>query len=300
MGLADQIVVQDAQGWLGPRHVVYVDNSGSPKPNVGAGEQRVHRTIANALTECVDGRGDLIVVRAGHTETYSAAAGLVVNVNNVTILGLGGRTTRPKLTLDTADTVTIDITGSDVTIENFHFVAAFTDIVKGVHVTADGFTLRNCMFTEDSGNFLIAVNLAASDDDADFTTIEGCFFYQPTITCTHAIYMAKELLGVRIEGNYIVGDFVAAGGPIEAGAAEVQLAILIKDNIIFNAASDAVTCIKIAPSATNTGVMQGNSALTADTSGDTPFIGVGLGFKENYGAGVLSTASAFLYPAVDS
>lgn len=283
-------------GVYGDRMVFYVSNATYLKPGGNH-----FTTISQALTACRAYRGDVIVVRAGYTQAISAAAGLDFNVAGVTVVGEGGRAGMPVITLDTTVNADVDITAADVTLENLHFAAGFPDITHCIDITAAGATIRNCVFSDTSAfNFLIAITLGVEDNDSDHTTIEKCQFLALDTSNTHAIYIAKEQEAVSILGNFIVGDYVGGGGPIEAGNAEEQLFILIRGNMIHNTATDAVTSIKIAPGATNTGLMMWNYAAHADTDGDTPFIGVGLGFFMNYGSGVMGTASGYLYPTVDS
>lgn len=84
---------------------------------------------------------DVLMVKPGHTETISSATALNLYASGVQIIGLGTGQNRPTFTLDTANTATITVTGTDVTIQNCVFVANFLNIaslftMSGASVTA--------------------------------------------------------------------------------------------------------------------------------------------------------------------
>ncbi len=90
--------------------------------------QRPLSTLSGALAQCTPGKGDIILVKPGHVETISTATALRVNVSDVAIIGLGGGTSRPSFTLDTATTSTINMTGNNVSFQNCQFVGNFLSI----------------------------------------------------------------------------------------------------------------------------------------------------------------------------
>src|SRR3990167_3005120 len=92
-----------------PGQVFWVSNSTVLSVNARAGSngndgsyQSPFATIAYALTRCVASRGDIIMVKPGHAEAISEAAGLALSVAGVALVGLGHGSLRPTLTLDTA------------------------------------------------------------------------------------------------------------------------------------------------------------------------------------------------------
>src|SRR5438876_763699 len=52
-------------------------------------------TLTQALSLCVAGNGDVVVLCPGHAETVSAAGGINVNVRGVSVVGLGNGRDRP-------------------------------------------------------------------------------------------------------------------------------------------------------------------------------------------------------------
>lgn len=90
--------------------------------------QRPFASLAFAQSQCTPGKGDIIMVKSGHAETISTATALRMNVSDVAVIGLGGGTSRPIFTLDTATTTTINVTGNNVSFQNCQFVANFLSI----------------------------------------------------------------------------------------------------------------------------------------------------------------------------
>lgn len=119
-----------------PGQVFFVNNSPVLNPNQRAGANGnkgtfldPFATVKYALDNfCVQGRGDIIMVGAGHKETISDASTLALNCAGVAIIGMGAGSARPQFTLDTAATANIPIRSSNMTIQNCQFIANFADI----------------------------------------------------------------------------------------------------------------------------------------------------------------------------
>jgi hypothetical protein len=90
--------------------------------------QRPFATLAGAMLQCTPGKGDIVMVKAGHVETISTTTALNISVSDVAVIGLGGGTSRPSFTLDTATTTAIKITGNNVSFQNCQFVGNFLSI----------------------------------------------------------------------------------------------------------------------------------------------------------------------------
>ena len=134
-------------------------------------------TITGALSKCVANRGDVIMVKPGHAETVSAAAGIVLSVAGVAIIGLGVGSTRPTITLGTANTATITVTANNVTISNFLFKANFLNIatcfsIANAQVATD-FCVDSCEFRDNSVilNFVNCVKVGTTANIADGLTL---------------------------------------------------------------------------------------------------------------------------------
>ena len=253
---------------------------------------RPFASIENAINsgKLTANNGDAIMVKPGHAEAISAAAGIDIDVAGVSIIGLGSGSIRPTITFDTATTTDIDIDAANVTIENIVFSANFADIAAAIDVNADNFTLRGCHFqaTATNMNFKICVQDAAATA-SDVITIEGCTSLMLDAADTHFINMAGTGDGHMIRDNVLFGDW----GTMCIGGAGVVTRCSILNNYIYNKASDADACISMA--ATATGICANNRCAGLHAS--QGIIPGDLGSLENYYEQASSDTSGVLEPA---
>lgn len=131
-----------------------------------------YSTIAYAISQCVANRGDLIMVKPGHAENISAAAGIAASVAGVGIVGLGTVANRPTLSW-TAAAATLTVTAANVSFVNMRFVANFADVVTMFDVSGagDGLSFESCLFTDTSTvlNALDVITLATGADNLSLT-----------------------------------------------------------------------------------------------------------------------------------
>lgn len=167
-----------------PGKVFWVSNSTAQLPNQKGGSNgnsgqfnSPFSTIAYALTRCTAGRGDVIMVKPGHAETVSAAAGIALNVDGVAIVGLGIGSSRPTITLDTANTATITVAANNVSVKNILFKANFLNIATCFNIVnaqvAKDFTVDGCEFRDNSVilNFVSCVKVGTTANIADGLTL---------------------------------------------------------------------------------------------------------------------------------
>lgn len=93
-------------------------------------------TIDYAIGQCTANRGDIILVKAGHAETLTAASAITCDVAGVAIIGLGDGTDRPELTFGTATTASIVISADNVTWQNFACIGNIDALTNPWHVQA--------------------------------------------------------------------------------------------------------------------------------------------------------------------
>jgi hypothetical protein len=172
-----------------------------------------YSTIAYALTQCTASRGDIIMVKPGHSEEVTAAAGIVFSVAGVAIVGLGTGTLRPKIRFTTADTADVDITASNITFVNINFVAAFADVAAAIDVSAvAGLTFKDCYFTEEEANenYVVVIDIATGASDLTF---EGCKFLGNDVANDNFIN------AVALDGLYMRDCFISVKAVQTAAAA---------------------------------------------------------------------------------
>lgn len=92
--------------------------------------QKPFATLNYALTQCLQGNGDIIFVLPGHRETISSASILTLGCADAAIIGLGAGASRPTLTFTTAATANLPLRAANMSLQNLLFVANFADIAS--------------------------------------------------------------------------------------------------------------------------------------------------------------------------
>jgi len=213
-------------------------------------------TIDAAIGKCAASRGDVIYVCPGHTETISGAGTITADVIGVSIIGLGQGTLRPIITYS-ATASTLLVSAANVTISNIQFQNAKDSLVSGIPVSAAGFRLLGCDFTQPTStdDALIWVITDASADDM---LIQGNTFRQSNAGPTECI----RLVGAdraKILDNYIIGSYSTAA---INGITTESLEILIARNTISNSATDKLLIDLVASC---TGRIEYNSGTVVST-----------------------------------
>ncbi len=192
-------------------------------------------TIAGAYTQCVAGRGDVIMVKPGHAETVNAAAYMALSKSGVAIIGLGVGSARPTLTYSLA-TSTITVTAANNSIQNFLFLggaattfvaAAFTTVGT---TTAPDFTIDNCEFRDVDAThgfvsaFVQAGTTANVADGLTFTNNKVFRYLTSPPAANTAVVLTAATDRVNFSDNYIVNktanNNIALGLALGANAAQ--------------------------------------------------------------------------------
>lgn len=138
--------------------------------NSGKTPERPFSTIDYAVGRCTADKGDVIVVMPGHVETITASGGLTFDVAGVTVIGLGTGSKRPQVDFTTATTADMDITASNVTIENILFTGGFDALAGAIDIAAADCTLRNIETRDVTGQ---ATDFIITTDACDRLKISG-------------------------------------------------------------------------------------------------------------------------------
>lgn len=130
-----------------PGQLYWLDNSSVLQPNQHAGSDGNRGTFLDpfatlnyAMSITVPGRGDIILVGAGHRETISTATSLKLSASGTCVIGLGAGNFRPTFTLDTANTSTITVNGANISLQNLLFIGNFLSIASLFTGAATSFT----------------------------------------------------------------------------------------------------------------------------------------------------------------
>lgn len=141
-----------------PGQVFWVDGSSVTPVNGAVGGQdggpgtftRPFATIDYAIGRCVASRGDIIMVKAGHTETISAAAGIAVDVIGVAVIGLGSGSLRPTINF-TATASTLTMSAASCLLHNILLTGGVDAVVSMIVVSAADCVINRCELRDVTG-----------------------------------------------------------------------------------------------------------------------------------------------------
>lgn len=221
-------------------------------------------------------KDDCIIIKAGHSESISAAGTITVSKSGVRIIGLGRGAQRPTFNFTTATTATFLISGASVSVSNCIFTyIAFDAVAKGIEVTAADAEIAFCRFemSDASEQATVAVYLAAGGNRA---YVHDCEFIAVDAGATSAIASNAALSGVRIEDNWFFGDFsTACINNFTAAWIQCRLA-----NNTYYGTNASEPIIEILTG--GTGVAYGNRTFCATFSAGGSIVGDAIGKFENY------------------
>jgi hypothetical protein len=271
--------------------------------------ERLIPGINKALSYCVSGRGDVVVVMEGHAETIANDGNAWSNlVAGVKIVGRGNGLTRPTITFTHAN-AQIDVAVANVLIYNMRFLAAGSltsttalTVANPFNVTAAGFHfVKNDANIGVDADQLVTdfIKLSAAADDAVIADneIRG----QVLATITSVIKTTGAVDRLKIANNVIYASAGASGQLLDLSNAAC-IGHLILNNRLANTTASSTQVIK--PHATTTGFVDGNVYFVGD-GGTAPASAGWSTFTTTYQHGVnycvtTTAVSAILCPAADA
>ncbi len=190
---------------LGTGNIFYVDSATGSDSDTGVSLALAKATLDAAVALCTDGNHDVILVVSGHAETL--AADVTLDIDDMTVIGIGSGTDTPEFTFDTAtDEFIIDAQG--VTVFNLRFIAGIAEV-------AACFTLA---------------------DESDYALIIGCEFPEPG-TATFEFDKVFQLVtgadNVTIAYNTWINQAATPGATtfIDGGAAAIDSLSVVGNHI---------------------------------------------------------------------
>lgn len=283
-----------------PGNIFFVDSGHADAADDVATDQggswsKPYATLDYAIGKCTASNGDIILLAPGHAENIASATGCVLDVAGVTIIGIGGGSLIPTLSLTTAATATISITAANCAIKNVRLVSNYTGgITAGITVaaTADGLLLEDLQVgeTANTKEFLTGITLAANADNVTIDRLE--YINTGSTDSLAAITLAGAADRFRLLNSKIIGNFETA--TIHASTA-AGTNIVIADNCMNN--PDATAGLNISLHASTTGIVVRNLIFGGK---DTVHIAAaGCLVAENYSSNAAG-ASGLIKPTVDS
>jgi len=264
--------------------------------------QRPFATLAYALTKCTTAQDDVIILMENHSEEFTAASAITVSKSNIHIVGLGNGGQRPKLKFG-ADVSAVLISGSENTMRNINFVAAFADVAKGITITGADNVIDNCEFSDDATaeNFLTPIYVnGATDNAADGTQITNNRWYSVDAACLEFVQCDTDVARMKYNGNRVDTWGVGVNAGLLVTAGKSMQAIEVIGNMHSTQATASVTGTTVwGNQADNDGVVAENLSFCLDVAGEVHVLLSGAALFENYGNSI-GTVSAYILPARDT
>ena len=184
-------------------------------------------TIAYAATKCAAGRGDLLLVMAGHTEAFASAVAGVIDVDDLTIMGVPQAGKLPTCTLTHADAV-FSLAGDNMMLANFRVVPDGTQAIV-VELAGTHCRVSRLQIVSASGA-LTSVLITGDDAQVDHCVIQ----------CTAAVanygILIDDVARPVIRDNWI-GDNFSVGAIYQLAGDNSPEAVIVR-NIIYNRTAD--------------------------------------------------------------
>lgn len=252
-----------------PGEVFWVSSTGGANGNNGTFD-RPWATIDYAVGRCTAGRGDIIMVKPGHTETISGAAGIAFDVAGVAVIGMGIGSSRPTLNF-TATASTVTVTAANVTLRNLLLTGGIDAVVTMLAISAADCSLLDIETRDVTGEMVSAITTATG---AARLLIDG-YTHRGAAGAgsDNAIELVGADDGVTIRNFWIDGNFAVAA--IENVTGVMTNLNIYGDRPCFARTRNAADCI-VTVVATTTGNIGPNIfARVLDHAANFPGVFVG-------------------------
>jgi len=242
---------------------------------VGLTPQNPFDSIDFAIGQCVADRGDIIYVMPNFSDTHAAAnaggtAAITLDIEGVSIVGLGEGDNRPKLLANFAVSTIdlIEVTADSCTLKNLIFSASTTAAPEArIDIADTDCLIENCLF--ECGAFdAETITIPATGNNA---LIQNNLFIVTADGSDSAIEIQAIVERVGVVNNYFDGmsnTNAFDDGAIDSGSAHTNC--LIADNTFAN-------CAGIEFSAAATGLVVGNRGGDPYTVGSCEYIAAASG-----------------------
>jgi len=236
-------------------------------------------TIDYAIDLCTAGERSVILVAPGHVETLAAAT-IDFDVSDITCIGIGEGSNRPKVVFGNAAS-SVDIGANNIHLINLRFVPSITDILIGVDIETGktGTIIEDCEFAEGddiaTDEFIVGLAVKATCTD---TQVKNCLFRTGLAAdgATAAIQLTGISDNVVIEKSRFIGNWGTAAIYNDSG---VCTDLLIDDCTIKVA--DSLPGISVV--ATTSGIIRDVCIESTSHTVDILIVATGMSWFNNYG-----------------
>ena len=288
-----------------PGEIFWVNSSSAlPEGGIAGSNQndgsylRPFATILHAHTKVKNGRGDIVMVMPGYTETITEPYSL--SSLGVATIGLGRGSLRPKITYETSTGARINLAAKSMLLHNFVLSANFADIVGLIRVFNTDAHIDSCEFvaTATNMNWVDCIYSDTTSPVVDGLTVTNCKAFGLDAGNDSFISLALDTDRLHVENNTVIHDHANATAFIEVATGKKLTNAMIKDNNYqsLKTSGDVLVDTDVT---TNSGFAINNKASHADTATEVLVDADGLGMFDNTGTGVI-TASGYPLPAIDS
>lgn len=194
--------------------VFWVDSNGGSNGNRGTFD-RPFSTIDYAIGMCTASKGDVIMVKAGHTETVTAAAGVALDVAGISIIGLGNKRNRPTVNFTTATSASFKVSAANIYVENLRFTGNIDALTNPIHVDASDFTMVNWTWLDATGQCTDCVLTTANASRMELAWFE---YDGDSAAGTNAAIAIVGGDGIKIHDFIMDGNFAVGGIDIRTTA----------------------------------------------------------------------------------
>ena len=287
-----------------PGNVLWVSSTTGGAGNPGT-FNRPLSTIAGALLKCSANNGDVIFCKPGHAETISAAAGIVLNVAGVRIVGIGQGASRPTITWSaTASTMTCS--AANMSLENFALKAGIASVVIGINLLAGStdFRLDRCSFYVSTSTFcfVTTISTTSTNNAHDGLTVTRCEVSDASTANVNFVSILGNIDRFVFEDNVITMG-VSDNGQVIAGSSKALTAISVQRNTVYRGSiastAESGDIFIGTSSAANTGVIANNMIGHLDPLAESIINVTGAQNFNNLSCGVVDK-SGYLLPGADS
>lgn len=282
-------------------NVWWVDSVNGSNANAGT-HNRPFATLAQAVTAATASNGDIVMVKAGHAETISAAGGIALSKAGMAFIGLGVGSQRPTISIGTATSATMTVTAANVTIKNFIFSATFADVVAALDVTGTNFTAEDCVFQDSAAdlNMKSAITCSGAAGTANGLYVARNRFNSADAATLGFILTTDDVTDATIIDNVVISEGTGLATLITNATGKDMKRVFVARNFLSaKATAGALFISNDTASPNNSGIIAHNRVGHADVTGAHSMGAVGgCRFFDNLSVST-DALSGFVLPAID-
>ncbi len=280
--------------------VFYVDHINGDNANNGIDPGEAFQTITYALTQCVAGREDYIIVLEHGAAGVEPAYPVVINIDRVHLIGRGRNGPDQVIRIHGDGGTCFDVTGRDVEIAGFGFDTTGA-AAGGISASTDvfGAWIHHCHFAGSSLGQGLLYGIGRIGDQLPWWLIEDNVFSSPNGVGITNSSLLNNLVCTWIRRNIFTAPAGGANPCIVGGGVEIGA---IVDNYFFCPISDAgiVGWAITLGGALGGGPITNNHAVqTGDGTGNNPYRDTSTGVLATclHGWGMNYSGQAVIAPA---